>query len=126
MSVRRGFTLIELLIVVVIVGIIASIAIPKFNATKGKAHAAAIKGDLHNLATAQESYFFVWQTYSTDTVALNYKASSGTQLSIITATVGGWSAIATHPLSYPLTCALFNGSVAAPSPATVEGVIACQ
>jgi type IV pilus assembly protein PilA len=126
MSVRRGFTLIELLIVVVIVGIIAAIAIPKFNATKGKAHAAAIKGDLHNLATAQESYFFIWQTYSTDTTALNFKSSSGTQLSIITATVGGWSAIATHPLSYPLTCALFNGSVAAPSPATAEGVIACQ
>lgn len=126
MSVRRGFTLIELLIVVVIVGIIAAIAIPKFNATKGKAHAAAIKGDLHNLATAQESYFFIWQTYSTDTTALNFKSSSGTQLSIITATVGGWSALATHPLSYPLTCALYNGSVVAPAPATAEGVIACQ
>ena len=53
---RKGFTLIELLIVVVIIGILAAIAIPKFANTKGKAYKAAMKGDLRNLATAQEGY----------------------------------------------------------------------
>ena len=51
---RRGFTLIELLIVVVIIGVLAAIAVPKFQSSKGRAFGAAIKSDLHNLATAQE------------------------------------------------------------------------
>jgi len=55
MSQRRGFTLIELLIVVVIIGILAAMAIPKFMNTKGKANFAAMKSDLHNLTTAEES-----------------------------------------------------------------------
>jgi len=123
---RRGFTLIELLIVVVIIGILAAIAVPKFTSTKGRAYAASLKADLRNLASAQESYFFQWAQYSTDSLALNYRTTNGTQLQIVTATAGGWSAIATHPMSYPLTCAMYSGMVAAPAPATSEGVVACQ
>ena len=54
---QKGFTLIELLIVVVIIGILAAIAIPKFSSTKEKAYVAAMKSDLRNMASAQESYF---------------------------------------------------------------------
>jgi type IV pilus assembly protein PilA len=53
---RKGFTLIELLIVVVIIGILAAIAIPKFSNTKEKAYVAAMKSDLRNLATYEEQY----------------------------------------------------------------------
>src|SRR4029078_4760314 len=53
---KKGFTLIELLIVVVIIGILAAIAIPKFANTKDKAYVAAMKSDLRNVATYEEQY----------------------------------------------------------------------
>ena len=54
---RKGFTLIELLIVVVIIGILAAIAIPKFANTKEKAVVASMKSDLRNMVTANEGFF---------------------------------------------------------------------
>ena len=52
---RKGFTLIELLIVVVIIGILAAIAIPKFASTKDKAKLASVKTDVRNAMSAQEA-----------------------------------------------------------------------
>ena len=65
MSNRKGFTLIELLIVVVIIGILAAIAIPKFANTKEKAYWPAMKSDLRNLVTAEEGFFSDNQDYTT-------------------------------------------------------------
>jgi len=123
---KRGFTLIELLIVVVIIGIIAAIAVPKFQSTKGKANAAALRADLRNLASAQEAYFYEHARYTTDTTNLKYKGSKGVYLTIIAANTGGWSAKATHPQSFPLTCAIFWGQVSAPTPGDPEGVVVCR
>ena len=123
---KAGFTLIELLIVVVIIGILAMIAIPKFQNTKGKANVTAIKSDLRNLATAEEAYLFDYGAYSSDVTALNFTTSPGVVLSITGATGSGWAATATHPASFPLTCGLFEGNIAAQPPATVEGLIGCQ
>ena len=60
---HRGFTLIELLIVVVIIGLLASIAIPKFSATKDKAKMASVKTDIRNIMTAEEAYFADFNTF---------------------------------------------------------------
>ena len=49
---RRGFTLIELLLVIVIIGLLSAITIPKFANTKQKAVVASMKSDLRNLASA--------------------------------------------------------------------------
>ena len=123
---RKGFTLIELLIVVVVLGILAAVAIPKFAQAKGRTRAAAIRSDLRNLATAQEEYLSVHGVYADDVAALDYTSSEGVVVTIVERVVGGWSATTTHPMSYPLTCAIFYGTAQQLDPATQEGVIVCE
>ena len=123
---RKGFTLIELLIVVVIIGILAAIAIPKFHHTKGKAQVSAIKSDLRNLMSAQESYFYDYQTYALDKTKLSLAQSKGVDLVIHEANDKGWSATATHPQAFPLTCGVYVAGAAPRAPADVEGLIGCK
>ena len=122
----RGFTLIELLIVVVIIGILAAIAIPKFQNTKGKAFASSLKSDLRNLSSVQEDYFYFNETYAPGMGSLTFSPSNGVVLTITEATRRGWSATATHPSAAPLTCAVFYGQAAPVGAATAEGQVACQ
>jgi prepilin-type N-terminal cleavage/methylation domain-containing protein len=106
---RKGFTLIELLIVVVIIGILAAIAIPKFADTKRKAYVTAMKSDLKNMVTAAESHFSDGNTYVGFTAPTG---SSGVSLTITAATATGWTATATHSnaVSPTATCTIGTGS----------------
>ena len=122
----RGFTLIELLIVVVIIGVLAAVAIPKFQNTKGKANTASLKSDLRNLVTAEEAYYYENQVYTTSLPALNVSLSNGVTITWGTATAAGWSAKLTHPQAYPIECAMFIGGVPPLAPATTEGQLLCQ
>ena len=54
---NKGFTLIELMLSVVIIGILASIAIPTYTSYMERARRAEGKGALELLAAAQERYF---------------------------------------------------------------------
>ncbi len=103
---RKGFTLIELLIVVVIIGILAAIAIPKFANTKEKAVVASMKSDLRNLVTAQEGFFSDNQDYGAKTGAaqingaggtIAFTPSSGNTIVVNYTNAAGWSATATNP-----------------------------
>jgi len=124
---RRGFTLIELLIVVVIIGLLAAIAIPKFANTKEKAYVAAMKSDLRNLATAEEAFFYDSAKYTTNFAMMgNYISSVGVILNITEATPAGWSATTTSLYAPGRQCALFSGGATPVAPATSEGRITCQ
>lgn len=125
-STRKGFTLIELLIVVVIIGILAAIAIPKFQTTKGKAYASSIKSDLKNLTSVQEDYFYFNERYAPAMNLVSFDGTDGVTINIVEADGRGWSATATHPSAFPLTCAVYYGDAAPVAPAVVEGVINCQ
>ena len=96
LKLRKGFTLIELLIVVVIIGILAAIAIPKFANTKQKAYVATVKTDLRNLVTAEEAYFSDNFTYTTSLSTTQFQPSKGVTYSVTTAAGTGWAATATH------------------------------
>ncbi len=128
---NKGFTLIELLIVVVIIGILAAIAIPKFSATRERAYFAAMKSDLKNLASQQEIYYSDHYTYTSNTTNLGFVSSEGVNVTFPAAPSNtGWQAQATHDaLTTTEGCGIFYGDFAsAPtllgSPAQ-SGELAC-
>ncbi|MBL8985288.1 MAG: prepilin-type N-terminal cleavage/methylation domain-containing protein [Gemmatimonadales bacterium] len=124
---RKGFTLIELLIVVVIIGILAAIAIPKFAATKDKAKLASVKTDVRNLMTAQEAYFSDYATYGTFAqlqTASNFSLSSGNTAAVGAAASGFTATVTNSTITSTIDqCEVQVGAGAA---STLDGVIVCS
>jgi len=74
---RKGFTLLEVLIVVIIIGILASIAMPQYLTTLEKARSAEALSSLGSLRSSIDRYWY-------DQVALTstYTAATMTKLDI--------------------------------------------
>jgi type IV pilus assembly protein PilA len=136
---RKGFTLIELLIVVVIIGILAAIAIPKFANTKEKAYIASMKSDMRNLVTAEEAYFADSIKYTTSVSCTNpapagsvsFCTTTGNTLGTVTTGTGtqaGWTTNVTNT-NTSKSCGIYIGAVTPTAPATAsspEGAPVCK
>ena len=142
-SSRRGFTLIELLIVIVIIGILAAIAIPKFANSKQKAYITAMKSDLHTLVLAEEAFYADSQRYTayldttttgrrrrrTVTISssgLIFDPSTGVSMPMITVGPGYWTATVTHAQIPNFSCGVGVNTANPVDSIAGDGAPACK
>ena len=104
---KRGFTFIELLTVMVVMGLLAGIGVPRIRNMKERSYQSTLRTDLGTLRTAEEAYYAENLRYTTDLKALDFRPSSDVEIIIAsTDPLKGWSALARHAwLAAPCTTA---------------------
>lgn len=122
----EGFTLIELLVVMVVIGVLAAIAIPRYSETRRKALESTVASDLKGLAASQEIYHLNNNAYGGTLAMVDAETSEGVVITINEASASGWSAVGAHPGVGSGQCAFFFGDASPVDPATTPGVVACD
>ena len=119
---RPGFSFVELLVVMVILGLLATIGVPRIRNMKERSYQATLRSDLGALRTAQEAYFSENSRYATDTTELEFRTSTNVTVAIMsTDPYKGWKAAATHRwLDTPCTTAAGDEAIGVES-----GAILC-
>lgn len=124
---RSGFTLIEMLMVVVVIGLLAGIAIPKFQAVRERSYLSSVRADLRSLASRQDIYYREHHSYSTSIAALAFASTEGVTVAVGEADSFGWSASASHSaLGTGEMCAIYHGSAGQVAPASVASTVQCS
>ena len=111
----KGFSLVELLIVIVILGILATVVVFAVTGMSNRGKTNACKSDLHILQTAEEAYAANTGVYATGATAQQTLKDSGLLHDVSTNfRVDPVAATSTTPASYSLQgistdCATFTG-----------------
>lgn len=124
---KAGFTLVELLVVVIVLGVLATLAIPRFMTTREQAFRSAAVSDLRNLATAQEALWRMEGGYAPDVQTLRIETSRNVAVEITQSSLTGWAARAYHTAAPTDVCGYFEGDAdpANGAPAVRPGEIRC-
>ena len=96
MNKRTGFTLIELLVVVLIMGILASVAMPQYFKSVEKSRSSEAASVLSGIAASQERYYMQKGAYLSGTGNLQNLDIGVNGLSYFTVTQLGATSIATR------------------------------
>jgi prepilin-type N-terminal cleavage/methylation domain-containing protein len=121
----RGYTFIELLVVIVVIGILATMGYVRLQGSKDKAAVAAMISDLRAIAEEQEAFYFQYRYYSPILDSLNPRPSPGDTIAIHEATASGWSGSVSNART-PKKCYVVVGNAALIGSATSDGVIKCS
>lgn len=122
----EGFSLIELLIVMLVIAVLVSLAIPKGNQSRDKAKLASVKSDLRNIVSAEEAYFSDYKVYANwNNLRTRVKSSlsAGNTVAIATNASGFTATVTNSSITTGFKrCRMRVGAGAAPG---VDGVLTC-
>src|SRR5438045_2363834 len=71
-NLKSGFSLVELMIVVAIIGILATIAVPNFTKFQAKAKQTNAKTELAGIYTAEKSFYSEYSSYNANLNHIGY------------------------------------------------------
>ena len=96
---QRGFSLVELMVVVAIIGILASIAIPNYQKFRRKAQQSSAKSALSGIFTAERTFTAEWSFGATSFAQIGYQQEGANLYNVGWETgynSGNWNASGTH------------------------------